>query len=57
MAHRLRAASWQALLRFKNQGKTRLVGVSNFTVSHLQALEVTTRELPSVNQVRRAGGE
>lgn len=45
------AASWRALERLKQEGVVRMIGVSNFTVSHLEALLATANERPVVNQI------
>ncbi|CAD5111268.1 DgyrCDS591 [Dimorphilus gyrociliatus] len=43
--------TYDTLLEFKSQGKIRSVGVSNFGIQHLEALEKAGRPLPSVNQI------
>lgn len=48
---RERRQSWRALERFKQQGKTRSIGVSNFTIRHLTELLAETETVPAVNQV------
>ncbi len=48
----LRAETWRAMEHALRQGKARSIGVSNFTVAHLEALKRTaTVWPPSVNQV------
>jgi len=42
--------TWDALLQLKKEGLMRSVGVSNFGVQHLDALETHAREMPVVNQ-------
>ncbi|MFD5428199.1 aldo/keto reductase [Streptomyces sp. NPDC127084] len=42
---------WQALIRLHEESVTRSIGVSNFTVEHIQRLESQTGVLPSVNQI------
>jgi len=48
---RLRDESWKALLKIREQGLARSIGVSNYTVPHLEELLPTTPVPPSVNQV------
>ena len=48
---RQRRQSWPALERFKRQGKTRSIGVSNFTIRHLTELLAETETVPAINQV------
>jgi len=43
--------TWAELEKFKKEGLTKAIGVSNFTISHLQQLLKTTKEVPSINQV------
>lgn len=43
--------TYDTMLELKNQGKIRSVGVSNFGIQHLEALEKAGRPLPSVNQI------
>lgn len=43
-------AAWEELLRLREEGLVRSVGVSNFMPAHLDALLKTTDELPAVNQ-------
>jgi diketogulonate reductase-like aldo/keto reductase len=43
--------SWKALLNIKASGRVRSVGVSNFTIEHLQTLFQEFDEKPAVNQV------
>jgi diketogulonate reductase-like aldo/keto reductase len=49
--HGLRLASWQALEQLYSQGRVRAIGVSNYTVRHLQELLAYARIAPLVNQV------
>eukprot|EP00741_Cyanophora_paradoxa_P023755 tig00021617_g22946.t1 len=46
-----REASWRAMEEAYEAGLCRAIGVSNFTVSHMQELLATCRVPPSVNQV------
>ncbi len=48
---RLRRDSWRAMERILADGKARAVGVSNYTVHHLDQLLGECRVPPSVNQV------
>jgi diketogulonate reductase-like aldo/keto reductase len=47
----LRHHTWRAMERLKADGKARAIGVSNFTVRHLEELLAAAREPPAVNQV------
>jgi len=44
-------STWQTLEQFKNEGRARSIGVSNFQVPHLQRLAQQTETTPAVNQV------
>ena len=46
-----RDESWKALLKLKEQGVVRSVGVSNYTIRHLEELLSWSPRPPSVNQV------
>lgn len=43
--------SWRAMIKLREDGLVRSIGVSNFTAEHLQRLEKETGVLPSVNQI------
>ncbi|MFG3105027.1 aldo/keto reductase [Streptomyces sp. NPDC048182] len=43
--------SWKAMLKLRDDGLVRSVGVSNFTAEHIDRLEKETGELPAVNQI------
>jgi diketogulonate reductase-like aldo/keto reductase len=43
--------SWRALLRLRDDGLVRSIGVSNFTPAHLERLAGETGEVPVVNQI------
>ncbi|MER6538074.1 aldo/keto reductase [Streptomyces sp. 900105755] len=43
--------SWKAMIKLREDGLVRSIGVSNFTEEHLTRLEKETGVLPSVNQV------
>jgi diketogulonate reductase-like aldo/keto reductase len=47
----VRHATWRAMERLRSDGKARAIGVSNYTVRHLEELAASARELPAVNQV------
>jgi 2,5-diketo-D-gluconate reductase A len=44
-------STWQTLEEFKNDGRARSIGVSNFQVAHLQRLGRETDTTPAVNQI------
>jgi 2,5-diketo-D-gluconate reductase A len=43
--------AWRALIKLKESGKVKSIGVSNFQVEHLQRLESETGVMPAVNQI------
>jgi 2,5-diketo-D-gluconate reductase A len=43
--------TWRALEKIAAEGKARSIGVSNFTVQHLERLAAETETVPAVNQV------
>ncbi|MEU1295963.1 aldo/keto reductase [Streptomyces sp. NPDC005840] len=43
--------SWRAMIRLRDDGLVRSIGVSNFTVGQLERLEDETGVLPAVNQI------
>ena len=43
--------SWRALIRLKEQGRARSIGVSNFNAEHLERLIEETGVTPAVNQI------
>ncbi|MFJ8632234.1 aldo/keto reductase [Streptomyces sp. NPDC093568] len=43
--------SWRAMIRLREDGLVRSIGVSNFTPEHIGRLERETGVLPSVNQI------
>jgi diketogulonate reductase-like aldo/keto reductase len=47
----LRHDTWRAMERLRADGKARAVGVSNYTVRHLEELLARAKEPPAVNQV------
>ncbi|EMG34367.1 aldo/keto reductase [Streptococcus oralis] len=50
------AEVWRAMEDLYQEGKIRAIGVSNFLLKHLNALQETARIIPAVNQVRLAPG-
>ena len=46
-----RLDSWRALVELRKQGKCRSIGVSNYTIAHLEELMGSSEVRPSVNQV------
>jgi diketogulonate reductase-like aldo/keto reductase len=48
---RQRRQSWRALEALQKKGKTRSIGVSNFTIAHLSELLAESETVPAVNQV------
>jgi diketogulonate reductase-like aldo/keto reductase len=46
-----RADSWRALLEIYESGKSRAIGVSNYTIRHLEELLSDSPVVPAVNQV------
>ncbi|MFD3502247.1 aldo/keto reductase [Streptomyces sp. NPDC058676] len=43
--------SWKAMIKLREDGRVRSVGVSNFTAEHIERLEKETGVLPAVNQI------
>ncbi|MFF9814877.1 aldo/keto reductase [Streptomyces sp. NPDC014006] len=43
--------SWRAMIKLREEGLVRSIGVSNFTAEHITRLEKETGVLPSVNQI------
>ncbi|MET8247596.1 aldo/keto reductase [Streptomyces sp. NPDC005202] len=43
--------SWKAMIKLREDGLVRSIGVSNFTREHIERLEKETGVLPSVNQI------
>jgi 2,5-diketo-D-gluconate reductase A len=43
--------SWKAVIKLREEGLVRSIGVSNFTAEHIERLEKETGVLPSVNQI------
>jgi len=47
----LRAETWRALERIHRDGRARAIGVSNFTIRHIEELLARAEIVPAVNQV------
>lgn len=43
--------TWKAMIRLREEGLVRSIGVSNFTAAHLDRLEQETGVVPAVNQI------
>jgi L-glyceraldehyde reductase len=43
--------TWNAMIALRKTGKVKAIGVSNFTIQHLEAIIKATGEVPSVNQI------
>lgn len=48
---RKRADSWRALIELRERGIARSIGVSNYTIAHLEELMASSAVVPAVNQV------
>lgn len=46
-----RLNQWRALLQLRDEGKARAVGVSNFSIRHLEEIESEGLPLPAANQI------
>lgn len=46
-----RLAQWRGLVELKRQGKTRAIGVSNFSIKHIEELKVAGLPVPAANQI------
>ena len=44
-------STWQTLEEFKQDGRARSIGVSNFQTAHLERLAKETDTVPAVNQI------
>jgi diketogulonate reductase-like aldo/keto reductase len=47
----LRSESWRAMVEILERGDCRAIGVSNYTISHLEELLASSPIIPAVNQV------
>lgn len=43
--------SWKGLIRLRDEGRVRSIGVSNFTMAHLETIIHDTGVVPAVNQI------
>ncbi|PAZ15160.1 aldo/keto reductase [Streptomyces sp. SA15] len=43
--------SWKAMIKLREEGLVRSIGVSNFTAEHIERVEKETGVLPAVNQI------
>ena len=43
--------TWKAMIALRKTGKVKAIGVSNFTIRHLEAIIKATGEPPAVNQI------
>jgi 2,5-diketo-D-gluconate reductase A len=46
-----RLAQWRGLVELKRQGKARAIGVSNFSIQHIEELKAAGLPLPAVDQI------
>jgi 2,5-diketo-D-gluconate reductase A len=46
-----RLAQWQGLIELRRQGKARAIGVSNFSIQHLEEFKGAGLPLPAANQI------
>lgn len=46
-----RQESWRALCELKKSGRTKAIGVSNYTIEHLEELMMKSDVIPAVNQI------
>lgn len=46
-----RLAQWRGLVELKRQGKARAIGVSNFSIQHIEELKQAGLPLPDANQI------
>ena len=51
LAFEMRLEQWRALVELQAQGKTRLIGVSNFNESHIEEIKAAGLPLPDANQI------
>jgi diketogulonate reductase-like aldo/keto reductase len=49
--HDVRKDSWKAMEEIVSQGKSKTIGVSNYTVEHLEEMKNYANMMPAVNQV------
>ena len=48
---KLRGDTWKAMIKLQEMGKCRAIGVSNYTIRHLNELLSETSVVPAINQV------
>jgi 2,5-diketo-D-gluconate reductase A len=46
-----RLAQWRGLVELTRQGKTRAIGVSNFSIKHIEELKAAGLPMPAANQI------
>ncbi len=46
-----RLAQWRGLVELKRQGKARAIGVSNFSIKHIEELKAAGLPMPAANQI------
>ena len=46
-----RLAQWRGLVELKRQGKARAIGVSNFSIKHIEELKAAGLPVPAANQI------
>ena len=46
-----RIAQWRGLVELKRQGKARAIGVSNFSIKHIEELKAAGLPMPAANQI------
>lgn len=46
-----RLAQWRGLVELKRQGKARAIGVSNFSIKHIEELKAAGLSMPAANQI------
>jgi 2,5-diketo-D-gluconate reductase A len=49
--HDQRLAQWRGLVELRRQGKARAIGVSNFSISHIEELKAADLPMPDANQI------
>lgn len=47
----IRAETWKAMEKIKEEGKAKSIGVSNYGIHHLEEMKSYARVMPSVNQI------
>jgi 2,5-diketo-D-gluconate reductase A len=49
--HDQRLAQWRGLVELRRQGKARAIGVSNFSIRHIEELKAADLPMPDANQI------